>query len=850
MDGGPATAVTTAAPAAHGVVDPSDVALSVGGDAAPPHVVADSIQSPSATEEEEGEAFVEDTDSAEEEDAEARAHERPQEFRLWWSASGEDSAKAFAEALERMEAMISPLLAGGKGFVIETPRVDQYFCAGPTCGPKAAMRKGEVSMEVKNLKSVSDNGCESWEKMTGADISTYTKLPWVSLQKTRRRLKAKQVTTGTRLEGLKALETTEIKVLNNSLNPAATGSFQSLRCDDYLTIAVEGLPAIIELVVAELKLIELVSGLSGLALSNFGASGLYRHNVSYPRFISVASVKAESDREFRMCLGAAPEARKAFNDAQQRMEALLGIQAVGGHGFNKEEPHVHQYFCAGPACAPKVSMGDGDDLDVEVMILKDVSENGCELWEKQTGVDVSTYTKLPWVSFRKTRNRCCAQGSRFEGLTSLEATEIDVVDKCIYSSASGGAQRLKSEAYLTLAVEGTSAAIESVVSALRLEELAPHVLSNADGEGLYRHNVSYPRLISIASESATSSTFSPATVPAVFSYTQFLERFRHPSAQPVVNEVRDFVMAFPSNLTRLQAARKIHEFLTTATDQLLATEVFAEDAGRSEEIGLGVAEGLEKFVVHKLHKLLFRHAPCDLREDERVEQCIRSSSMGSLPPELSSESRELLATAVRELGKIDQYRAPRDKVVCMLNGFRMAEGLVEEESRRPQGGAAAGTNGGGEGEPFLRRVLAALVIQAAPQNLYSNIEFATAFRHPTRVNAEERRCLKEFTAVLAAIAPGGPHPPAADAEAAAGAGGELLKSPDDLPVWLSDVGVTLRFEKRTPGDILIGEVDGLLEEYHRMAKILREVSENRSAAAGNNDASAISTEGGQSAAAP
>ena len=56
---------------------------------------------------------------------------------------------------------------------------------------------------------------------------------------------------------------------------------------------------------------------------------------------------------------------------------------------------------------------------------------------------------------------------------------------------------------------------------------------------------------------------------ARYSYSHFVERFKHPSAQAVVNEIRDFVNEFPANLTRLQAARRIHHFLGQVTPKLL-----------------------------------------------------------------------------------------------------------------------------------------------------------------------------------------------------------------------------------------------------------------------------------------
>jgi len=95
-----------------------------------------------------------------------------------------------------------------------------------------------------------------------------------------------------------------------------------------------------------------------------------------------------------------------------------------------------------------------------------------------------------------------------------------------------------------------------------------------------------------ASASAgTGEVPSTASSTAKSGYPQFLEKFRHPSAQPVVNEVRDFVTDFPQvGLTRLQQAGKIHEFLGAATQHLLATDVFADEVGDEG----AAAEGLEK----------------------------------------------------------------------------------------------------------------------------------------------------------------------------------------------------------------------------------------------------------------
>lgn len=229
----------------------------------------------------------------EDSDAENKAHKddhgsRPEEWRMWFKDTAANR-KAFEEARGRMEALAEALAKesgeSGKGFKTEPPRVDQYFYADPQTGPKAATRDDVCSMEVKTLSGVSPEGSENWEKLTGADISVFTSKPWVSLEKTRNRCKAKKIAKGTRFAGLKALEATEIKVVEKQIFKDSTGPFRPLDSEGYLTMAVEGMPPMIAKAVKELKLEEL----SPLALANSTGTGLYALNVSYPRFISIAS---------------------------------------------------------------------------------------------------------------------------------------------------------------------------------------------------------------------------------------------------------------------------------------------------------------------------------------------------------------------------------------------------------------------------------------------------------------------------------------------------------------------------------------------------------------------------------
>eukprot|EP00927_Polykrikos_kofoidii_P027331 TRINITY_DN24085_c0_g1_i1.p1 TRINITY_DN24085_c0_g1~~TRINITY_DN24085_c0_g1_i1.p1 ORF type:complete len:529 (-),score=85.98 TRINITY_DN24085_c0_g1_i1:65-1651(-) len=297
-------------------------------------------------------------------------------------------------------------------------------------------------------------------------------------------------------------------------------------------------------------------------------------------------------------------------------------------------------------------------------------------------------------------------------------------------------------------------------------------------------------------------------------YPLFMQKLKHPAAQPVVNQLKDFVKDFPPNLSRLEAARSIHDFVSTTARELAATLAFTDEDDATAQ----ATEGLEKWIVLKLYKLLFRHSPADVREDELVDNRIQravswmassaeagaGSSVGSVDAAvaagataapavaevmavLTPESQQQLSVAAQELKKVDQYCAPREKIVVFLNAYRIVESAVDET--------------------ILPSALLAVIVQATPPNFFSNLEFAIAFRHPSRRTVEERRCLRTFSTALARIT-----------------NGTTSAKSADLPPWLADIGVTFRFVDRTSEDLLVGEVDELLDEYHRMLQALRELS--------------------------
>lgn len=332
-----------------------------------------------------------------------------------------------------------------------------------------------------------------------------------------------------------------------------------------------------------------------------------------------------------------------------------------------------------------------------------------------------------------------------------------------------------------------------------------------------------------AAETCGSAASSSMPLDTGYSYQQFLERLKHHSAQVVVNDIRDLVNQFPANLTRPQAAKRIHSFLSQVTPRLLAVEAFSSPdlADTAQELA---GEGLEKFVLLKLYKLLFRHSPSDLREDDRVDTVIETSrsagaksqhaSLLNAMAQLEQTHRGVFSAAASELHKVDQYRAPRDKLNCFVNAFCLLEGIVVERVK---------DGNHGSNSAFLQTLVAAMIVESAPPNLYSNIEFAAVFRYPGRRKRDEQKCLAEIASAINLVVGGGLQfaPELQDAkEGLPSTTMDLTSSAvaaEDLPLWLVDAGVTFHFENKSVDELLLGELDELLDEYQNMSRALHEL---------------------------
>lgn len=150
-------------------------------------------------------------------------------------------------------------------------------------------------------------------------------------------------------------------------------------------------------------------------------------------------------------------------------------------------------------------------------------------------------------------------------------------------------------------------------------------------------------------------------------------------------------------------------------------------AASSHEEVEAAGEGLEKYLMTKLYGRCFGVAAEDKERDDLLKQRMEAISKFIKPAHLDIPDKycneQSWTLAQKELQKINTYKAPRDKLVCILNCCRVISNVLSVSAE----GAGA--------DDFLP-ILIYVVITAVPPQLESNLAFIMRYRLASRLNGE------------------------------------------------------------------------------------------------------------------
>jgi hypothetical protein len=219
--------------------------------------------------------------------------------------------------------------------------------------------------------------------------------------------------------------------------------------------------------------------------------------------------------------------------------------------------------------------------------------------------------------------------------------------------------------------------------------------------------------------------------PPPLTFQTFLEKMRQQSAGSLVREVKTFIasVADAADAARASNAKKqgvlVQAFLRRI-EASFATHPAWQGSTPAELDASG--EGLEKYIMTKLHAKTFGRGAKDAERDAALHARIAALrafiDAKHLDIAESSHAAASWALAESELGKINQFKAPRDKLVCVLNTCRIINNTLTTRQ---------GSDGGAD--DFLP-VLIYVVLRANPEQLESNVQYITRFRAESRLVSE------------------------------------------------------------------------------------------------------------------
>lgn len=205
---------------------------------------------------------------------------------------------------------------------------------------------------------------------------------------------------------------------------------------------------------------------------------------------------------------------------------------------------------------------------------------------------------------------------------------------------------------------------------------------------------------------------------------------RQPSAADFVKAIKSFIVSFSNNAPDPERdSAAVQEFLANMEMAFRAHPLWA---GCSEEELESAGEGLEKYVMTKLYTRVFASVPDDAKLDEQlfekislVQQFIRPEQL-DIKTTFQNETSWLLAQ--KELQKINMYKAPRDKLVCILNCCKVINNLLLN--------ASIASNEDPPGADEFLPVLIYVTLKANPPQLHSNLLYILRYRRQSRMVAE------------------------------------------------------------------------------------------------------------------
>lgn len=213
---------------------------------------------------------------------------------------------------------------------------------------------------------------------------------------------------------------------------------------------------------------------------------------------------------------------------------------------------------------------------------------------------------------------------------------------------------------------------------------------------------------------------------------EFLKTLKRPASKDLKDKCQAFIMRFLQN-TEMPVEQQcivVQDFYSKMQTHIQTNDSFKENSAEEMEV---LMDGIEKYVMTHLYNVVFCCSQDDRRRDHGLKEKIKGFSWVTFDQlEINidfdkEEPKRLMVQAKQELIKMNQERAPQDKlariVKCCLIIFRMLKTANEGELV-----ASA--------DEFLPALIYVVLKSNIPM-LHSNIQYITRFCNPNKLMAGE-----------------------------------------------------------------------------------------------------------------
>lgn len=238
-----------------------------------------------------------------------------------------------------------------------------------------------------------------------------------------------------------------------------------------------------------------------------------------------------------------------------------------------------------------------------------------------------------------------------------------------------------------------------------------------------------------------------------YDFQKFSKQLQDPKAEPIVKYTKSFLRNFQTQRVLWSAdeqTKLINDFKEFIYDKFREYEPFRSLDGPNLR---NAEEGLEKLVMGKLYNRCF--SPClktlgddldeghkrDLTSDQKLREkvaefkFVRPEDL-DIPSALTGRLSKFVKLSGEELNKTNRFKAPRDKMICILNSCKVIFGILRHHKLADKGA-----------DSFIP-LLIYTILHGDVEALASNVNYIDRFRYDEFIRGEASYYLNSLQAAI------------------------------------------------------------------------------------------------------